>query len=153
MLLLLLLLVTPVFAVVKQDVPLGAKVRPVDEAAREPSFVHFRNELIKTARKANLEGVLSVLDRNVRVTHMGATGVHELKRVWDITRNDDAGARLFLSEVLRTLELGGRFNRQRTDFTAPYTYTDFPGPPKPRRVPVPPTVVGDRSGWRRAAPP
>jgi hypothetical protein len=99
-----------------------SKLRPIDEGARDPTFARFRKDLLDAAQRRDLDAVLRAMAIDVQVTQMGEKGIEALKRQWDDGLPDQ-----FLHELVVVLRLGGRFSTDRTEFTGPYTYTDFPG--------------------------
>lgn len=74
-------------AVVAFTAPAAAqekKILPVDEAAKDASWVNFRNRLLTALQTRDRKFVLSVTDRNVRNTTAGERGIAEFQRHWDL---------------------------------------------------------------------
>ena len=98
------------------------RIRPVDQAARDPSFVRFRAELLDAARRGNLDRVSSMTAADVR-TNEDATGTRQqLLDRWNLPGQRD----VFLNALIEVLEGGGRLYDDVT-FTAPYWFTEFEG--------------------------
>ena len=101
-------------------------VKFVDEAAGDPSFLAFRTKLIAAAEKRDTKYILSVLDRNIKVSFGGDGGVADFKDYWKIENGDPR----FWDEFLPVIRNGGVWmseNGRRTGlFTAPYSFQGFP---------------------------
>jgi hypothetical protein len=63
-------------------------VRPVDEAAKDASFLAFRTKLIAAAKRRDAKYILSIVDRNIMNSYGGNGGVKEFKESWEINRPD-----------------------------------------------------------------
>lgn len=99
-------------------------VKPVDEAGQDPSFAAFRTKLIAAAERRDSAYVISILDRNVKLSFGGDEGVADFRKMWKIgTRNSP-----FWKEFLTVMRNGGRFFREggTAQFHAPYTFGGFP---------------------------
>lgn len=101
------------------------RLEPVDEAARDPSWRSFRNELLNAVDARDRSYVMSILAKDVR-TNLGAPrGPSEFRKQWDI---DSAGSPLW--RALRSaLFLGAAYvtreNGQR-ELCAPYLLAKWP---------------------------
>lgn len=91
--------------------------KPVDEATKDPSFVHFRDDLKVVIARKDLATLIKVLARDVLVDFVdGAQHVPAFHRRWNPSAAN--------TEVWATLSLivngGGKFSNPN-EFTAPYT--------------------------------
>ncbi len=98
-----------------------AKLYPVDEAAKDPSFFVFRAKLLKIVQQRDSASLYQLLSADVKNSFGGNGGVAEFKQMWNPER---ANSKLW-SELLLVLSLGGRFDGQGV-FMAPYTFSNFP---------------------------
>jgi hypothetical protein len=117
---LLLLLIAPVLGQERY-------VRPVDEAALDPSFLAFRTKLIAAAERRDAKFILSVLDPQIHLSFGGEKGIADFKKMWGIEKPNSK----FWNEFLPVIKNGGSFskddNGKRTGmFTAPYIFSSFP---------------------------
>ena len=98
-----------------------ARMLPVDEAASVPDFFSFRAQLQIAVAKRDIEAIVSVLDKDVKLSFGGDAGVEDFKRMWKPSAPDSG-----LWEALAAvLSLGGTFAPDGT-FTAPYVFTKWP---------------------------
>jgi hypothetical protein len=99
-------------------------VQPVDEAAKDKSFLAFRDKLVLAIRNRDSKYVLSILDPKIKPGFDERENVEDFKKVWKIS---DPKSR-FWSELLEVVGRGGRFSTENgvKIFSAPYIYTDFP---------------------------
>jgi hypothetical protein len=99
-------------------------VQPVDEAAKDKSFLAFRDKLVLAIRNRDSKYVLSILDPKIKPGFDERENVEDFKKVWKIS---DPKSR-FWSELLEVVGSGGRFSTENgvKIFSAPYIYTDFP---------------------------
>ena len=100
------------------------KVLPVDEAAKDPSFLAFRQKLTEAARKHDLDFILNTLDPNIVNSFGGSEGIEGFKAIWEL---DKPQTKLWDTLTL-VLALGGSLNvsDQETSFWAPYVYSRWP---------------------------
>ncbi|HXG63609.1 MAG TPA: SH3 domain-containing protein [Blastocatellia bacterium] len=98
-----------------------AKLRPVDEAARDPSFFVFRARLLEALQQRDTAFLLSVLSPGIRVSFGAGGGIADFQKMWKPER-PDSKIWLTLTEILA---LGGSF-REGNTFAAPYIYSNFP---------------------------
>ncbi|MFN7087132.1 MAG: hypothetical protein ACK4N4_10980 [Burkholderiales bacterium] len=101
------------------------KLPPVDEAATDMSWAHFRNRLLDALAKKDRKFVLGVVDRNVRNGIDGARGIAEFAKLWDIDAEDtplwrELSAALFLGSAYRKLDKGP------VEVCAPYVLPKWP---------------------------
>lgn len=64
------------------------KLEPVDEAAKDASWVSFRNRLLTALEKRDKKFVLGILDRNIRNSLDAPRGVAEFRKQWDFDAED-----------------------------------------------------------------
>ena len=98
-----------------------AKLYPVDEASRVPSFFVFRARLLEALQQRDASFVVSVLSPNIKNGFGGKDGVAEFKQGWKLERPDSK----FWKTMMGVLALGGSFDGDDS-FTAPYTFSKFP---------------------------
>ena len=95
--------------------------RPVDQAAKDASFVLFRQKLIEALKKRDRKFVVSILDREILNNFGGDGGVAEFKKQW----NFDGSKSEFWDTLLAVVTDGGGFTEKDT-FAAPYTFVVYP---------------------------
>lgn len=109
-----------------------AKLYPVDEAAKDPSLVAFRNKLLCAAQTRDIEFVLSVLDPEIVNSFGGDEGIEGFKRIWEPEKPD---TRLWHTLAV-VLAMGGSYYSAeqtrhtpdpRPEFSAPYVFSRWPG--------------------------
>jgi hypothetical protein len=104
--------------------PTDTKLYPSDEAPKDPSFVEFRNRLIRAAETRNIEFIVSVLDPRVVNDFGGEGGIEEFKSKWSPDKPESK-----LWETLRLiLRMGGSYyaSDPEPEFWAPYVYSRWP---------------------------
>jgi len=101
-------------------------VKPIDEAAKDPSFAAFREKLIEAAERRDFKFILGILDPKIRLSFGGDAGIADFKKMWKIDRPDSK----FWDEFLPVIKNGGSFmNDPETKtllFYAPYSFRSFP---------------------------
>lgn len=101
-------------------------VRPVDEAAKDASFLAFRKKLIEAAERRDANYIIGILDPNIRLSFGGDQGVADFRRMWKIGHKDSP----FWEEFLAVIKNGGAFSGEGRNkmslFTAPYTFSNWP---------------------------
>jgi len=95
-------------------------VRPVDEAAQDPSFLAFRVKLIAAAERRDSAYILSIVDRNIKNGFGGSDGVANFRRGWKLPGRNSS----FWKEFLPVIKNGGAFNDGV--FMSPYTFSSWP---------------------------
>jgi len=101
-----------------------ARVPPVDEASRNPSFPAFRKQLIDAVRRRDSRFVVGIIETHIDLGFDGSVGIGDFKRNWKPERKES-----HLWPVLeQLLALGGTFENShgRQEFCAPYVTTRFP---------------------------
>lgn len=81
-----LLLVAPVTSAQEPAAP--KKLLPVDEAAKDPSWISFRNRLLEALQKHDRKFLLSVIDRNIRNPLDTPRGIAAFRKQWDFEADD-----------------------------------------------------------------
>jgi hypothetical protein len=99
-------------------------VIPVDEGKEDLSFLEFRTKLIRAVEKRDLEGLLSMTDKEFRGSLGPDEGVGFFKRKLE----DPSSKPDLWKELLVVLTHGGTFEpNDPTSFCAPYLTGRFPG--------------------------
>lgn len=97
------------------------QLQPVDEAAKDPSFVAFRTSLLAALEKRDKNALLALIARDIRTDFGGGGGRRAFITHWKLNEE--------LSPVWEQLppvvRLGGKFTGART-FWAPYVYSAWP---------------------------
>ncbi|HYC62042.1 MAG TPA: hypothetical protein VEK79_20995 [Thermoanaerobaculia bacterium] len=98
----------------------GPKLTPVDEAASDPSFVAYRNELLGAVRRRDADAVVALADPNIRTSFGGTGGADDFRR-----KLGEPGR---WEDLERLLTLGGSFRGEgeSRSFWAPYVYSAWP---------------------------
>lgn len=101
------------------------KLLPVDEAAKDASWVSFRKRLLDALAKRDRKFVLSILDRNIRNSLDSPRGIAAFRKQWDFDAEDsalwrDLPAALFLGSAWLKPEKGPR------QLCAPYVAIKWP---------------------------
>ena len=98
-------------------------VKPVDEAAKDASFLAFRTKLIAAVERRDVNYILSIIDPKIKNGFGGEDGIANFKRDWKITSKTSE----FWKEFLPVIKNGGAFDKtDKTSFMAPYTFTAWP---------------------------
>lgn len=99
-------------------------VKPIDEAAQDKSFLAFRVQLVKAAKKRDAKFVLSIVDANIKNGFGGNDGIAEFKKFWKINEAKSE----FWDEFLPVVQNGGTFTIEGKTkiFFAPYSFNAFP---------------------------
>lgn len=100
----------------------AAKLLPVDEAAKNPSFFIFRARLQEALAKHDVAHLLSVTDPKIQIGFGGDDGIEAFKKDWKL--NAPNSSELW-STLGRALALGGKF-MEEGDFQAPYVCAAWP---------------------------
>lgn len=97
-------------------------VKPVDEAAKDASFLAFRTKLIAAVERRDVNYILSIIDPKIKNGFGGEDGIANFKRGWKITSKTSE----FWKEFLPVIKNGGAFGEDGKTFMAPYTFTAWP---------------------------
>jgi hypothetical protein len=108
-----------------QEAGAPRKLMPVDEAAKDPTWVNFRKRLLEALQKHDRKYLLSILDRNIRNPLDAPRGVAAFSKHWDIDADDSPVWRelpgaLFLGSAWLKPEKGAR------QLCAPYVAAKWP---------------------------
>lgn len=98
------------------------RLLPVDEAKQVSGFAAFRRRLIRATRERDWTHLRTVTSENITVDFGGGVGRSYFREYW----KPESRASKLWPTLYTVLSLGGRFDRNRTQFCAPYVYTDFP---------------------------
>jgi len=102
------------------------QITPVDEAETDASFFAFREQFIAAVKERDVKFLLDTLDRSVKGSFGGASGIADFKRLWKLDQPDSA----LWTELLTVLTNGGAFTKDASlknkQFCAPYSFTVFP---------------------------
>jgi hypothetical protein len=112
----------PVAALEKPD---AKRLLPVDEAAKDPSWVSFRNRLLGALQNRDRKFLLSVLDPNVRNSLDTPRGIAAFRKSWDFDAEDSALWRVLPS----ALHLGSAWfkpEKAPRQLCAPYVAVKWP---------------------------
>ncbi|MGQ0751084.1 MAG: hypothetical protein ACT4PS_11160 [Betaproteobacteria bacterium] len=101
------------------------KLMPVDEAAKDPSWISFRNRMLEALQKHDRKFLLSVIDRNVRNPLDSPRGIAAFRKQWDFEADDsplwrELPGALFLGAAWLKPEQGPR------QLCAPYVAAKWP---------------------------
>jgi hypothetical protein len=99
-----------------------AKLYPVDEAVRDPSFFVFRARLLRAVHERDESFLLSILAPEIKSSFGGEEGIEDFKTYWGLDRPDTEVWQVLLSVLI----LGGSFQGD-SYFVAPYVNSRFPG--------------------------
>lgn len=101
-------------------------VKPVDEAAKDASFLAFRTKLIAAAERRDAAFIYSILDPKIQLSFGGDAGIADFKRIWKINSKNSK----FWGEFLKVIKNGGVFDGEGRNkylsFSAPYTFSSWP---------------------------
>ncbi|NOT48673.1 MAG: SH3 domain-containing protein [Acidobacteria bacterium] len=101
-------------------------VKPVDEAAKDASFLAFRTKLIAAAERHDARYILGIIDPQIKLGFGGDDGLANFKKIWKINAKDSK----FWEEFLAVIKNGGAFDGQGknkySSFTAPYLFSSWP---------------------------
>ena len=106
----------------------GLKLEPVDEAARDVSFVEYRDMLLRAVRARDANVVIELASSDVLLSFGGDAGRESLRR--NLEGFESWQGETYWSELQRILELGGLFLEDGA-FCSPYlACLDVPGCPE-----------------------
>lgn len=102
-------------------------VMPVDEGKNDASFAAFRQKFIAAVKKRDVKFLIDALDRDVKGSFGGDSGIADFKRLWKLDRPEKSE---LWDELLTVLTNGGTFLKEPAiktkQFCAPYSFTVFP---------------------------
>jgi len=114
--------------VVLAPLPAAAQERalePVDEGARDPSWVNFRKRLLTALEKRDRKYVVSILHPRVRGGMEGGRGPADFRKQWEL----DSDASPLWQELPAALYLGTAWSKREkaaTELCAPYVAINWP---------------------------
>lgn len=120
LLVLLVLLVAAAPAAAQQR-----RLEPLDEAAKDASWVDFRKQLVAAVQKRDREHVLAMLDGDVRSGLEGGRGPAEFSRQWGLETESTP----FWEELAAVLALPAAWHRPESgplELCAPYVAVKWP---------------------------
>lgn len=97
-----------------------ARVVPRDEANQRADFAEFREELRQAVARRDENAIMAIVHPDIKAGFDGSDGRDAFKEKYLQNPEED-----FWKEFGVVLSMGGRF-AGANDFTAPYTFTDFP---------------------------
>ena len=97
------------------------RLLPVDEAAKDPSFVAFRASLIEIVRKRDTKALLATIADDIKTDFGGGGGRNDFIKHWKL----DTDLSPIWEELDAILALGGKFTTPDV-FWAPYVYSAWP---------------------------
>lgn len=102
----------------------ATRLKPVDQASQDPSFVAFRATLLEAAKRRDAQAVLSVVDAKIINGFGGQDGITNFRKQW---KPENPGSPLY-DTLIRMLSLGGTWSDVdgRKEFCAPYVFSAFP---------------------------
>ncbi len=101
------------------------KLNPVDEGQRSASFRAFRKDLLEIIKNKDMDGLMNIVDKEVKIDFGSDSGKEAFKKKWKLDTKPQKS--LIWQELRNVVELGGTFdNKDQTVFTAPYIFTSFP---------------------------
>jgi len=101
------------------------KLNPVDEGQTVPGFRAFRKNLLDIIKNKDVEGLMGILSKEIKVDFSENNGKEAFKKKWGL--DTKASKSMLWQELRNVLELGGTFeNKDKSVFTAPYIFTSFP---------------------------
>ena len=101
------------------------KLYPTDDASQNPSFESFRKELLHAIEQKDVAFIKEHLDENIKYSFGINDKVSGFLKEWKLDTEPNRSQ--FWHELNQVLLLGGTFNdNEKTIFTAPYIFTEFP---------------------------
>jgi len=100
---------------------LTLRLKPWDEAARDPSFLKFRDDLKAILARKDAVALMKVVSPSIKNSFGGNDGAAEFRETW---KPEEANSALWPALSL-VVDLGGNFD-SKTVFSAPYVFSAFP---------------------------
>jgi hypothetical protein len=101
------------------------RLEPVDEGARDPSWVSFRKQLLNAVDARDRQYVMSILAKDVRTSLEASRGPAEFRKQWDV----DAEVSPLWRALRSALFLGAAYVQReegRRELCAPYILAKWP---------------------------
>ena len=108
-----------------QEAAREMKLPPVDEGAKDASWVSFKNRLLNALATRDRKFVLGILDRNVRSGLDEQRGIEQFRQQWGLDDDDSPLWR----QLPTALFLGGafvKFENRPAEFCSPYVSVKWP---------------------------
>lgn len=96
-------------------------LKPIDGAAKDKSFLAFRNELLKAVDTRNTAFIYGIVVKDIKNGFGGEDGILNFKKQWKLNSPKSD----FWKEFGFAIKNGGNFQSDNS-FVAPYTFSDFP---------------------------
>jgi hypothetical protein len=103
------------------EAPAPGRLPPIDEAAKDPSFVQFRNELKAVIARKDAAKLFTYLASDIHLSFGGDYGAPEFHQMW---KPFDKDTKVW-SVLGLIVDNGGKFIAPG-GFAAPYAYAAFP---------------------------
>jgi hypothetical protein len=84
------------------------KILPVDEAAQEPKFLEFRDNLLSAVRRRDIDAVVAVAAEDIKLSFGGGYGRDQFRQ--NLVADDNGEGGSYWEELEWALKLGGVFN-------------------------------------------
>ncbi len=101
-------------------------VRPVDEAAKDRSFLAFRTRLVAAAERKDAKFIYSIIDPDIKISFGIENGAANFRKLWKPEAKDSK----FWEEFLPVIKNGGAFQADVGNkydlFAAPFSYSSWP---------------------------
>lgn len=94
---------------------------PVDDAAKNPDFLKFRNQLKTIIANKDAKALLAIVDKNIHMSYGDNNGIAEFKKEWKLDKPNSP----LWKELNTVLSMGGQFDSQG-EFMAPYVFSAWP---------------------------
>lgn len=101
----------------------AVKILPVDQAAQDPKFLEFRDNLLSAVRRRDVEAVVAVAAEDIKLSFGGGYGRDQFRQ--NLVADDNGEGGSYWAELEWALKLGGVFNGDPGDdrgrqFCTPY---------------------------------
>jgi hypothetical protein len=103
------------------DAELTLRLKPWDEADKDPSFLKFSDGLKAIIARKDAPALMKVVAPDIKNSFGGDDGVAEFRKMW---KPEDQASSLWPALSL-VVDLGGNFD-SKTVFSAPYVFSAFP---------------------------
>jgi len=100
------------------------KITPVDEADKVPEFKKFREEFVAKMKEKDVDYLMAHVPETIKYSFGVCEGRKGFMKDWELDSNPK-GSKIW-RQLLDITRLGGTFNKEKTEFTAPYVFTSFP---------------------------
>jgi hypothetical protein len=104
-----------------QPTELTLRLKPWDEASKDPSFLKFRDGLKAIIAHKDAPALMTLVAADIKNSFGGNDGAAEFQKAW---KPEEAASR-FWPALSLVVDLGGNFD-SKTVFSAPYVFSAFP---------------------------